>query len=317
MFRIYERAGVVTINRVVWSFLFLMSLPLEGFALEPGEKLLYEKNSLYQYISVIDNTPKKERYLRNQKRDVSQGGMSLAAPEKLLLEYTQMSFISLAYLDREPRDVLFVGLGIGAMPRYFSRFYPEATIDIAEIDPDVVPVATKYFYFKETANMKVHITDGRMFVKRAPKKYDVIFLDAYQNDDIPFHLTTVEFLREVRNKLKEDGVVAANILSPYRNKFFDSMVMTYKKVFPHLYIFSGQRSRNFIFVATPGTTKRSEEYILERAGKIQAARKFDIDLPKTASSYEYSTDYEWSSAKVLTDDFAPVNLYKYQKSGAK
>lgn len=305
------------IHSFILAVLCFMLLPLQGFALEHGEKLLYEKNSLYQYISVIDNTVKKERYLRNQKKDVSQGGISLTAPDKPLFEYTRVSFISLAYLDREPRDVLFVGLGVGAMPRYFARFYPEAAIDIAEIDPDVVPVAAKYFHFKETANMKVHVTDGRMFVKRALKKYDVIFLDAYQNDDIPFHLTTVEFLREVKNKLKEDGVVAANILSPYRNKFFDSMVMTYKKVFPHLYIFSGQRSRNFIFIATPDKTKRSEEYITERAKKLQAARKFDIDLPKAASSYEYSTDYEWSSAKVLTDDFAPVNLYKYQKSDAK
>jgi len=267
--------------------------PARGFALEPGEKLLYEKNSPYQYISVIDNTAKKERYLRNQKRDASQGGISLATPEKPLFEYMQMSFVSLAFLEREPRDVLFVGLGVGAMPRYLAKFYPEAAIDIAEIDPDVVPVATKYFYFKETATMKVHVSDGRIFVKRAQKKYDLIFLDAYQNDDIPFHLTTVEFLREVKSRLKEDGVVSANILSPYRNKFFDSMVMTYKKVFPHLYIFSGQRSRNVIFIATPGKAKRSEEHIMDRARKLQATRKFDIDLPKAASSYEYSTDYEW------------------------
>lgn len=297
-------------------FCFVL-FPFQGYALEPGEKLLYEKNSLYQYISVIDDTARKERYLRNQKRDYSQGGMSLTAQGKLLLEYTQMSFVSLAYLDREPKDVLFVGLGIGAMPRYFHRYYPEAHIDIVEIDADIMSAAKNYFYFKETANMKVHINDGRMFVKRTPKRYDMIFLDAYQNDDIPFHLTTVEFLREVKSKLKDDGVVAANILSSYRNKFFDSMVMTYKKVFPHLYIFAGQQSRNFIFIATAGKMKRSEESILEKARKIQTGKKFDIDLPKIASAYEYSTEYEWSSAKVLTDDFAPVNLYKYQKSDAR
>jgi spermidine synthase len=266
---------------------------------------------------VIDDTAKKERYLRNQKKDVSQGGMSLTAPEKLLLEYTQLSFIALTFLDREPKDVLFVGLGAGAMPRYFNRHYPEASVDIVEIDADIMSAATRFFYFKETANMKVHITDGRMFIKRTQKKYDVIFLDAYQNDDIPFHLTTVEFLREVKGKLKDDGVVAANILSPYRNKFFDSMVMTYKKVFPHLYIFAGQRSRNFVFVAPSSQIKKSAEDTLAKAKGLQTVKKFDIDLPKTASAYEYSTDYEWSSAKVLTDDFAPVNLYKHQKSDAQ
>ena len=41
----------------------------------------------------------------------------------------------------------------------------------------------------------------------------MIFLDAYQNDYIPFHLTTLEFLKEVKSRLKEDGVVVSNILS--------------------------------------------------------------------------------------------------------
>jgi spermidine synthase len=98
--------------------------------------------------------------------------------------------------------------------------------------------------------MKVHVDDGRLFVKRIKKKYDWIILDAYQNDYIPFHLTTLEFLKEVKSRLKDDGVVVSNITSQFRNKFFDSMVMTYKKAFPHLYVFKGKKSSNFIFVAT-------------------------------------------------------------------
>lgn len=297
-------------------FCFLL-LPLQGFTLEPGEKLLYEKNSVYQYISVVEETVKKERYLRNQRRDYSQGGISLIEPDKPLFEYTQMSFISLTFLDREPKDALFVGLGVGAMPKYFNRFYPGANVDIVEIDPDVVPAAKKYFFFSENEMMKVHVDDGRLFVKRTKKKYDMIFLDAYQNDYIPFHLTTVEFLMEVKSKLREDGVVVANITSPFKNKFFDSMVMTYKKVFPHLYIFAGKRKRNFIFIAAAGKAAMAEEVILERAKRLQASKKFDIDLPATAARFEHSADYEWSSAKVLTDDFAPVNLYKYQQSDAR
>ncbi len=298
----------------LWSLLCFLLLPLPGFALDPGEKLLYEKNSLYQYISVIDNTAKKERYLRNQKRDYSQGGISLTTPAKPLFEYTGMTFISLAFLDREPADVLFVGLGVGAMPRYFNRFYPNANVDIAEIDPDILPVAQKYFFFRESERMKVHAEDGRMFVKKTRKKYDMIFLDAYQNDYIPFHLTTIEFLREVKSRLKEDGVVVANIVAPFKNKFFDSMVVTYKKVFPHLYIFAGKRSANFIFVATASTAVKTEEIVAGRAKQLQTSRRFDIDLPAIAMRFGHSAGYESPSAKVLTDDFAPVNLYKYQRS---
>lgn len=295
----------------------LALFPLQGFALEPSEKLIFEKNSLYQYIQVIEDTVKKERHVRNQKREFTQGGIYINAPDKLLFEFTRMAFISLAFLDREPKDVLFVGLGAGAMPKYFHRHYPNSVIDIAEIDPDMVAVAQKYFYFKDDDRMKIHVDDGRLFVKRTRKKYDWIVLDAYQNDYIPFHLTTFEFLKEVKSRLKEDGVVVSNITSPFRNKFFDSMVMTYKKAFPHLYIFKGKQSNNFIFVAPLGGKIKGKDSIEKNAVKTQTLRKFDIDLKEISSRYEYSTEYEWHGAEVLTDDFAPVNLYQHQKSGAK
>ena len=303
----------------IWCLLvFCLTLsPLQCFALEPSEKKIFEKNSLYQYISVIDDTVKNERYVRNQKREYAQGGIYINAPDRLLFEFTQIGFVSLAFLDNDPKDVLFVGLGAGAMPKYFTKRYPDAAIDIAEIDPDMVTVAQKYFYFKENERMKVHVDDGRLFVKRNRKKYDWIILDAYQNDYIPFHLTTLEFLREVKSKLKEDGVVAANITSPFRNKFFDSMVMTYKKAFPHLYIFKGKKSGNFIFVATASSKMKDKDGVEAKAAKIKTAKKFDIDLDEFAARYELSGVYEWEGAKVLTDDFAPVNLYQHQKSGAQ
>lgn len=298
------------------AFCFI-ALPAKVSALELTERLIFEKNSLYQYISVIDDIAKKERYVRNQKREYAQGGIYVNAPDKLLFEFTQMGFISLAFMDREPKDVLFVGLGAGAMPKYLNNHYPEVNIDIAEIDPDMLAVARKYFYFNENDKMKVTVEDGRIFVKRARKKYDWIVLDAYQNDYIPFHLTTLEFLKEVKSRLKDDGVVVANITSPYRNKFFDSMVMTYKKAFPQLYIFKGKKSANFIFVATASSKIKDKNSIEVRAKKIQSVPKFDIDLEEFAARYEPSEVYEWDGAKILTDDFAPVNLYQHQKSGAQ
>ncbi len=295
----------------------MLLLPTKSFALGPSEKLLFEKNSLYQYIQVTEDTAKKERYVRNQRKEFTQGGISITAPNKLLLEFTQMGFVSLAFLDKEPRDVLFVGLGAGAMPRYFSARYPDAVIDIAELDPDMLAVAKKYFYFKENDMMKVYVEDGRLFVKRTKKKYDWIVLDAYQNDYIPFHLTTLEFLKEVKSRLKDDGVVVANIVASVRNKFFDSMVMTYKKAFPNLIVFKGKKSANFIFVAAKSRTIKDKGSVEYRARKIQTARKFDIDLEEFASRYEPSEEYEWKGAEILTDDFAPVNIYQHQKSGAQ
>lgn len=282
-----------------------------GAAALAAEKVIFEKNSLYQYISVIEDSAKKERYIINNRRDLIQGGMSTEAPDRLILEYTRMAFISLVYLGRDPRSVLFVGLGAGSMPRYLQRFWPDAEIDIVEIDPDIVDVAKKYFRFSETAKLKVHVNDGRVFLKRNPKKYDIIFLDAYQGGEIPFHLTTVEFLREVKGRLNKDGVAVSNILAAGSNRFFDSMVVTHDEVFPLLHIFKARGSANFIFVATPAANLDLSAVGTE-ALRLQARKKLDLDLLGVANNGEEGAAYR-VKAKVLTDDFAPVNLYQHMK----
>jgi len=154
--------------------------------------------------------------------------------------------------------------------------------------------------------------DGRMYIKRTPKTYDMIFLDAYQNDYIPFHLTTVEFLKEIKKKLSPDGVVVANVTSPFRNKRFYAMINTYKEVFPHLYMFKGIKSNNYIFIATADAEKIEGKTVTKRAREIQEARNFDYDLDKVALHFAYYTEFKWRS-DILTDDFAPVNIYKHMK----
>ena len=161
-----------------------------------------------------------------------------------------------------------MGLGGGSIPKFIHRCFPEINIDIVEIDPQVVEVSKKYFNFKESAKMKVHVDDGRLFIKRTSKLYDVIILDAYNNHSIPFHMTTQEFLREVKSKLKPNGVVASNIWSPSSNKFHNSEILTYQSVFPQLYLFRGLSSGNYIFVATQDTQVINKEDLISRAEKI-------------------------------------------------
>jgi spermidine synthase len=281
------------------------------------EKILFEKNSLYQFIVVSEDVEKKERYIYNTKRDYMQGGISVTDPDRLIFEYYRLSFISLAFLDREPEDVLFVGLGAGSMPRYFCRYYPVAKVDVVEIDPDILGVAMRYFHFDGTENMKVHISDGRTFIKRSKKQYDLISLDAYQTDYIPFHLTTVEFLQEVKNHLREGGVVVSNVVTRENTEYFHAMIETYKQVFPHLYIYKGTKSANLIFIATDAPKKKTAEAISRRARKLQEEKNFDMDLPRQNWHYGYYTEFEGRRAKVLTDDYAPVNLMRHMEAEEK
>ena len=268
---------------------------------------------MYQTIIVAEDPVKQERYLYSNKRGFVQGGISLQAPEKLFLDYLQTSLLGLVFLDREPRDILVVGLGAGSLPAYLARIYPTALIDVVEIDPEMQGVAERFFLFKPPKNMKMHLNDGRVFVKRAKQKYDLVFLDAYRSDTIPFHLTTVEFLREVRGILRENGVVVANIVTPVLNKLFPAMVKTYRSVFPGFFIYGGEKPTSIVFIATSARIAWNDELIAQKAQAFQPLMKPGIDLPRLSRTRFYLSRASFEKAEVLTDDFAPVDLYQEKK----
>lgn len=297
-------------SRAAIILLFLLALPLRASAAD--DKILYEHNSLYQFIVVSENSEKGMRYLHNNEKHLIQGGMKINSPNQLALEYYRMSLISLAFLDNEPKDILVVGLGAGAVPKYLNRRFPNASVDVVEIDPEILTVAQKYFYFAENDKMRVHVNDGRMFIKRTKKKYDLVFLDAYRNGSIPFHLTTREFLEETRKILGPGGVVVSNILSEKANQFHDSMIVTYQDAFEHLYMFTGKESRNYVFVATDQKRGRMGKEVMERAKKVE--KGLDVNLSVFAETYSYGSVLRDIKADILTDDFAPVDLLKQRKS---
>ncbi len=276
-----------------------------------AEKVIYEKNSLYQYIVVTEDKSRGERYVYNSRSEGIHGGIKLSSPETLLFEYTQMAFIGLAFMDKLPANALFIGLGAGSMPKYFNKYFPDAAIDMVEVDPEMLHVAQKFFYFKENEKMKIHIFDGRVFIKKFPRKYDMIFLDAFRNGAIPFHLTTVEFLEELKKRLNPGGLVVSNILSRFNNQFFDSMVVTYQKAFENLYIFRGRNSYNYAFVAAMQRKHINPSEIVKRTKAVQSAKGLNIDLSSIAANYDYTSNTKDSSADILTDDFAPAIRYLY------
>jgi spermidine synthase len=299
---------------ILWAIVLL--LPFSGHAGMSAMRTLLEKDSRYQHLAVVEDTEKKERYLLTDKSGLKRGGIFLDAPDSLLMEYTGMSFVGLAYLRRDPSDVLFMGLGTGTMPRYLNRHYPGTRIDISEIDPDVLSVAQRYFFFRENQDMRVHIADGRAFLSKTAKKYDVIFLDAYQSGSLPFHLTTIEFLGELRKRLKSDGVLVANIQTSVITQAFHSILRTYRGAFPHVEIYMGRNSPNTVFVAGLGSVPLDQTTLVQRAREIRSLRKMDIDLSLYGSYRMYFSDPA-SETGVLADVFSPANGGASLKSGAR
>ena len=98
----------------------------------------------------------------------------LLDPTALSAEYTQYMTLAAAYAEKLERAA-FVGLGGGRTATYLVRSFPELKMDVAELDPEVIRLAKKYFGALENERLKIHAQDGRIFLTRSRATYDAVF----------------------------------------------------------------------------------------------------------------------------------------------
>ncbi len=295
-----------------------------------GQKVLYERNSPYQQISVIQNG--NLRYLRF--KNSNQSALDLDDPLRMVFPYT--SYLHLGVVARpQPAKALFIGLGGGSAIRKFLHDYPSlTTVDAVEIDPEVVKIARTYFALPADPRLKISILDGRLFVEQSgpaiaaghTNPYDLVIIDAFTASAIPRHLTTFEFLRAVRKILSPGGVVVANLigaLSGPHSRFFRSMVRTYGTVFPQIYLFpvggwageSDVTVRNIILVATLTPDRWDRKVWQSKAAAYYKQKLITEEVPDFVATLIEEADLEdawFNEIPVLTDDHVPYDPQNHQ-----
>ena len=247
------------------------------------QTVIYEKASRYGTIIVTDDD-KGLRTLLFERGGTRQSVVKPGDPDHLELPYARYALAGLA-LCEGPRRILVVGLGGGTLPGFLRKHYPDAAIDVVEIDPDVVDAAKTFFGFREDQLMRVHVGDGRQFIEniRQPA-YDVIFLDAFGAHSLPPHLTTREFLQAVRRALMPSGVAVGNLWNRSENPLYDAMVRTYQDVFDELFILNVAGDVNMILLALPRAQPISRSELAQRARQISASKQFRFDLGELVES---------------------------------
>jgi spermidine synthase len=177
---------------------------------------------------------------------VTQSSVRTGDPKFLVHDYTQTSMIGLALTDAH--RVLVIGLGGGSMPMFIRAYDDKAVIDVVEIDPTVLEIATRYFGFREDPALKVYVEDGAELVQRVQQQYDLIILDAYAPDFIPPQMATAEFFKTVKDKLRPNGALVSNVWGP-PNPAYEPMLKTQRSVFKQVSVVKARNSGNHIFVA--------------------------------------------------------------------
>lgn len=128
-------------------------------------------------------------------------------PEKTLFTRSYWDyFLPFGNISGNAR-LLMIGLGGGTIAYQMERLFPNADMDIVEIDADMANVARK-FYPKMRSN--VIIDDGVKFVRSVQNAYDGIILDAYSDLDIPRQFVSDQFIGDAFNALNDTGVLGIN-----------------------------------------------------------------------------------------------------------
>jgi spermidine synthase len=270
------------------------------------KNVIFSKESTFFYITVQD-TERHFRKLVFLPDHGSQSKIDLEHPNDVILNFMRYSFIGPALLNKTPEKVLFIGLGAGTMPMFFRKLFPNSIIDIVEIDEGVLPVAEKYFGFKEDKKMKVINMDGRVFVNtNSNENYDLIFIDAYSAETIPFQVTTVEFFQNIKKNLKKEGIIIANIANFRNDEYTYSQFKTVNTVLPHLAIFVCPYQSNFVLFASQ-MNYFSPDTLKKKLKEFDDTFKCNFQLSSYYDSLMDSEKIKNAMAKlsVITDDLAP------------
>jgi len=272
-------------------------------------RIIHRERSLYSTILLDErgSTICLQFSVRQDQRN--QSCKDRRNPDKLVFGYARMMMKSLL-LQPNPQRILIVGLGGGTLPMTLANLFPEAQIDVVEIDPAVVTVAETYFEFQETDQIRVFLQDARVFTKRAGMRgdlYDLIMLDAFNGDYIPEHLMTREYLEETRDILAEDGVIAANTFAISR--LYDHESATYQAVFGTFYNVTSRESANRIILTTGKPLPSLDELADTAKALAPRLRRFDIRLQDYRK--QFSSEVDWDpDSRLLTDQYAPANLLR-------
>ncbi len=243
-------------------FLAPLLFPAPGLLLHSGDILVTDVDTRYNRMWVIDRidkeTKRPARYITNTT-EVTQSGMFIDNPTELLFKYAKF-FDYAEYFRPNFNSSLMIGAGAYSYPKHYLDKFSDATMDVVEIDPIMTDIARRYFALKDSPKLNIFHEDGRTFLNKNTKKYDLVFMDAFLSYwAIPYQLTTEEAVQRIYSGLNDDGVAFVNMISGIEGpagSFFRAEYATYAKIFPQLYVFKVNQSvapdkiQNLVLVAT-------------------------------------------------------------------
>jgi spermidine synthase len=292
----------------IWGvYAFAFKIPLR-------ENTYFYKESDYYTIKLMTTTSSDQKTsLKAMVLDnLIHSYVCLEDPLHIEYEYERIYSDVLKWKFKKDENFksLTIGGGGYTFPRYMEVVYPKAQIDVVEIDPEVTNIVYKHLGLSADTRIKSFNTDGRWFVMNCKEKYDLIFTDAYNDLSIPYHLTTKEFVAQLKSILSPDGLIMSNIIDNFQvGAFLPSYIRTLREVFGPKNVYLLSVSPNF------EDTRISTFIVIAGNGNLDI-KDFDAHVKSNLRGNSTSVivpDHLMDefmtkrSAITILDDYAPVD----------
>jgi spermidine synthase len=278
------------------------------FLFRPPPRFQIDVDTPYSRIWVYESVDAKtKRPLRNMTTDprIIQSDMFLDRDDDLVYGYANFYRLASHFNPGFTSSLMIGGAGY-AYPKDYLRRHRDALIDVVEIDPGMTKLARRYFNLQDDPRLRIIHEDGRTFLNRDGKTYDVILMDALKSFySIPFQLITREAIAKTFDRLHDDGVLLINLIGSLEGdngRVFRSAYAICQAIFPQLYVFCIEKAddrlvQNIMMVAS----KNPVRFPLQSA---------DEELNRYLGKYWHRPIP--NDVPLLTDDFAPVEHYNLQ-----
>ncbi|MGP9020684.1 spermidine synthase [Streptomyces sp. BR1] len=188
-----------------------------------------------------------------------QSHVDLDAPDRLTFEYQRRlgHVIDLAAEPGRPLNVLHLGGGAFTLARYTAATRPRSSQQIVEVDAALVQLVRRELPLDPQARVRVRALDAREGLGKLPDGWaDLVVADVFSGARTPAHLTSTEFLAEVRRVLRPGGIYAANLADGPPLAHLRGQIATAAGIFPELAlaadptVWRGKRFGNAVLVAS-------------------------------------------------------------------
>ena len=268
-------------------------------------KEMHRKDSYYGTVQVVDYRGGAMHTREMMIDGYIQGGVDMNNGLSIYPFAPVIQQMSRALVPDGKRG-LIVGVGAGLMPLWFEA--EGVSIDVVDIDPQVVQVAKDWFGLAVSGD--VFIEDARYFFRHTPNRYDYVVLDVFSGESTPGHVLSLEAFQLARQRINSGGVLAINVIGCLGDGYLvvPSIIRTLGEVFDHVSIYpvdhpdSTDGCSNVLLFAYDGRLREPDLSVVRDKRIHPIAVKAG---PALTRSYELPPDAE---AFLITDDYNPVDL---------